>query len=77
MDNFDCLKSKDVVHKTIIKDWFTQLCEDAPDLKGYKKFHLGLPVFCEKIWKKKSFQLRHFSASSRDFTANQLGSVAD
>ena len=51
LDNFDCLKSKDVVHKTIIKDWFTQHCEDAPDLKGYKKFHLGLPVFSEKIWK--------------------------
>jgi len=51
LDNFDCLKSKNVVHTTIIKDWFTQHCEDAPDLKGYKKFHLGLPVFSEKIWK--------------------------
>jgi len=63
-----------LAHTTIIKDRFTQHCEDAPDLKGYKKFHLSLPVFREKIWKKlKSFKL--FSASS--LTANQLGSVAD
>ena len=40
-----------MVHITTIKDWFTQHCEDAPDLEGYKKFHLGLPVFSEKIWK--------------------------
>jgi hypothetical protein len=37
-DDFDCLKSKKVVHKTIIKDWLTHHCEDAPDLKGYKNF---------------------------------------
>ena len=48
-----------MVHTTVIKDWFTQHCEDAPDLKGYKKFHLGLPVSSKKIWKKfKSFKLR-------------------
>ena len=33
----------------ISRPYCTQHCEDAPDLKGYKKFHLGLPVFSEKI----------------------------
>ena len=52
-------KSKKVVHTIIIKDWFTQYCEDAPDFKGCKKCHFDLPVFSKKIWKKlKSFKLR-------------------
>jgi hypothetical protein len=42
-------KQKRGTHNNVKR--FTQHCEDAPDLKGYKKFHLGLPVFSEKIWK--------------------------
>ena len=29
-----------MVNTTIIKGWFTQHCEDAEDLEGYKKIHL-------------------------------------
>ena len=36
-------------------------CEDAPDLKGYKRFHLGLPVFSKKnLEKVKKFQAGTF-----------------
>ena len=50
-DNFDCLKSKKVVHTTVIKDWFTQHCEDAPDLKGYKIFILACQFVVKKSGK--------------------------
>ena len=49
-----------MVHTTIIKDWFTQHCEDAPDLKGYKKFHLACQFLVKKSGKIKKFQAETF-----------------
>jgi hypothetical protein len=33
------------------KDWFTQHCEDAPDLKGYKIFILACQFVVKKSGK--------------------------